>query len=79
VNTVLRSAPPLVDRDVPGVAERADVPGADLEARAQAGRRLRLARVGQGMTQDEVAQGAGVTRNFVSAIERGTQRWAPGG
>ena len=39
--------------------------------RAQVGRRVRTCRVWLGLSQDQVAAKAGVTRNFVSAIERG--------
>jgi HTH-type transcriptional regulator/antitoxin HipB len=41
--------------------------------RRQIGKRLRVQRVVRELTQDELAQRAGVTRNFVSAIERGRQ------
>lgn len=37
------------------------------------GKQIRVARVLHDLSQDEVAQAAGVTRNFVSAIERGAQ------
>jgi ribosome-binding protein aMBF1 (putative translation factor) len=71
----LRSAPPRVLD--PGVGEvAASVSRSATSAqdyREQVGRRVRLARVSRDLTQDEVAQRAGVTRNFVSAIERGVQ------
>ena len=38
------------------------------------GRRVRVLRVLAELSQDELAHRAGVTRNFVSAIERGSQR-----
>jgi transcriptional regulator with XRE-family HTH domain len=41
--------------------------------RSQVGRRLHLRRVWLGLAQQEVADKAGVSRNFVSAIERGAQ------
>lgn len=41
--------------------------------RSQVGRRLYLRRVWLGLVQQEVADKAGVSRNFVSAIERGAQ------
>jgi DNA-binding XRE family transcriptional regulator len=41
--------------------------------RTAVGRRLRIARVMLGISQKEVAEAAGCSRNFVSAIERGTQ------
>ncbi len=43
------------------------------EYRRLVGKRIRMERVWQDLSQDEVAAKAGVTRNFVSAIERGTQ------
>ena len=45
----------------------------EFEYRRLIGKRVRLERVWQGLSQDELAAKAGVTRNFVSAIERGTQ------
>ena len=44
-----------------------------LTLRSQVGRRLYLRRVWLGLAQREVADKAGVSRNFVSAIERGAQ------
>lgn len=41
--------------------------------RRQVGKRLRTQRVWLELSQDEVAAKAGVTRNFVSAVERGAQ------
>ena len=38
------------------------------------GRRIRLLRVAAGLTQGILAERAGVTRNWLSAIERATQR-----
>jgi transcriptional regulator with XRE-family HTH domain len=43
------------------------------EYRRLVGKRVRMGRVWQELSQDEVAAKAGVTRNFVSAIERGVQ------
>jgi transcriptional regulator with XRE-family HTH domain len=43
------------------------------ELRAQVGRRLHLRRLWLELSQRDVADKAGVTRNFVSAIERGAQ------
>jgi transcriptional regulator with XRE-family HTH domain len=43
------------------------------EYRRAIGRRLRIVRVTLDCSQDEIAEAAGVTRNFVSAIERGAQ------
>jgi DNA-binding XRE family transcriptional regulator len=42
--------------------------------RTAVGRRLRIARVMLDISQHEVAEAAGCSRNFVSAMERGTQR-----
>lgn len=41
--------------------------------RRQVGKRLRSQRIWLELSQDEVAAKAGVTRNFVSAVERGAQ------
>lgn len=71
--TRLRSEPPMVERDVLLLGDLAGAPNSDEEYRRQIGRRLRLARVGRDMSQDDVAQCASTTRNFVSAIERGAQ------
>ncbi len=71
----LRSAPPAgADPDFRAVAGSVPRAAATVqEYREQVGRRIRLARSGAALTQDEVAARAGVTRNFVSAVERGTQ------
>ena len=45
----------------------------ELEYRRLIGKRVRSERVWQDVSQDELASKAGVTRNFVSAIERGVQ------
>lgn len=45
----------------------------EAEYRRLVGKRARTERVWQELSQDEVAAKAGVTRNFVSAIERGAQ------
>ena len=45
----------------------------ELVLRAQVARRLYVRRVWLGLAQQEVADKAGVTRNFVSAIERSAQ------
>ena len=37
------------------------------------GKRIRVLRVVRDLSQDELARSAGVTRNYVSAIERGVQ------
>ena len=41
--------------------------------RRAVGRRIRVWRAMHDRTQEDLANGAGVTRNFVSAIERGAQ------
>ena len=41
--------------------------------RRAVGKRIRVQRVIQDMSQDDLARTAGVTRSFVSAIERGAQ------
>jgi transcriptional regulator with XRE-family HTH domain len=45
----------------------------DAVYRRAVGKRIRVWRVLHDRSQDELAAEAGVTRNFVSAIERGTQ------
>jgi transcriptional regulator with XRE-family HTH domain len=60
----------------PRLARRLRVPDghASEEAYRRAiGKRLRIVRVTLDCSQDEIAEAAGVTRNFVSAIERGAQ------
>lgn len=54
---------PPISRDKPGPSER-------WPARLVGGR-LREARQGRDMTQDDVAREAGLTKSFVSAVERG--------
>lgn len=48
-------------------------PGTDLQHRTEVGRRVRVRRVWVDLSQEEVAERARVSRNFVSAIERGAQ------
>ena len=68
----LRSAPPAIDNDVRVAALLVtQSPESDDEYRAQLGRRVRLARVGRDDSQVQVAERAGLARNWVSAIERG--------
>lgn len=43
----------------------------DIIYRRAVGKRIRIWRVVEEHTQDELATSAGVTRNFVSAVERG--------
>ena len=45
----------------------------DAAFRRAVGLRIRVWRVVHGRSQDDLARAAGVTRNFVSAIERGAQ------
>jgi transcriptional regulator with XRE-family HTH domain len=49
------------------------VQSADATYRRAVGKRIRIWRVVNERSQDELAAEAGVTRNFVSAIERGAQ------
>lgn len=68
----LRSAPPPIDNDVRTAAMLVgQPPESDDEYRAQVGRRVRLARVAREDSQLQAADRAGLTRNWVSAIERG--------
>ncbi len=48
-------------------------PGDDVAFRRTVGLRIRVWRVVHDRSQDDLARAAGVTRNFVSAIERGAQ------
>lgn len=52
-----------------------DAPGADEEPRGRDGTRLRLARLAQGLSQQDLAAVAGVTRQAVAGVEAG--RWDP--
>lgn len=45
----------------------------EVEYRQRVGKRVKVRRVYLDLSQDQVATAAGVTRNFVSAIERGAQ------
>jgi transcriptional regulator with XRE-family HTH domain len=45
----------------------------EFEYRRLVGKRIRSERIWQDLSQDELAAKSGVTRNFVSAIERGAQ------
>jgi transcriptional regulator with XRE-family HTH domain len=49
------------------------VDAGELDMRREVGRRTRLRRIWLERSQDQVATKAGVTRNFVSAVERGGQ------
>ena len=62
---------PVTCSDVPGRGRR---PASELRHRVEVGRRARVRRVWADLSQEEVAEKARVTRNFVSAIERGAQR-----
>lgn len=59
--------------DVTAVLGTPVEPVSEQDYRRQIGKRVRLVRIGLDLSQDEVAAKAGVTRNFVSAIERGAQ------
>ena len=69
----LRSAPPTgLTPDVqPAAASPSRSATSAREYRQQVGRRIRLARIRRDLTRDDVAQRAGMTRDFVSAVERG--------
>ena len=55
-------------------SERADPDTAgEVRFRRAVGKRIRVWRVLHDLSQDDLARSAGVTRNFVSAIERGAQ------
>lgn len=45
----------------------------EVRFRRAVGKRIRVWRVLHDLSQDDLARSAGVTRNFVSAIERGAQ------
>jgi transcriptional regulator with XRE-family HTH domain len=57
------------------VADPQNAPDTAEEAlfRRTVGKRIRVWRVLNDLSQDDLARAAGVTRNFVSAIERGAQ------
>jgi transcriptional regulator with XRE-family HTH domain len=59
--------------DVKAVLGTPVEPASEQDYRRQIGKRVRLVRIGLDLSQDGVATKAGVTRNFVSAIERGAQ------
>jgi transcriptional regulator with XRE-family HTH domain len=50
----------------------------ETEYRRTVGKRIRVWRVVNDCSQDELAQRADVTRNFVSAMERGSQKMDAG-
>jgi transcriptional regulator with XRE-family HTH domain len=60
--TALRSVP---------AARPAQEAAADAEFLRRIGRRIRLLRVDRGLSQEQLARAAGMSRNFVSSIERG--------
>ena len=55
------------------IVENGSQPPGDVAFRRAVGLRIRVWRVVHDRSQDELARSAGVTRNFVSAIERGAQ------
>jgi DNA-binding XRE family transcriptional regulator len=61
---------PQTDAITPAAVVRPDTEAA---LRREVGRRLRFRRLWLRLSQDELAGRAQVTRNFVSAIERGAQ------
>lgn len=58
---------------VTAFAGPANLPATEEDYRRLIGRRARIARVDLGLSQNDIATKAGLTRNFVSAIERGAQ------
>src|SRR5215213_7674937 len=58
--------------DGAGIADGDDTAD-EVEFRRAVGKRIRVWRVLHDLSQDDLARSAGVTRNFVSAIERGAQ------
>ena len=52
-------------------AKRAGRESADAEFLRRLGKRIRLVRVDRGLSQEQLAGTAGMSRNFVSSIERG--------
>jgi DNA-binding XRE family transcriptional regulator len=62
-----------VPRTVAIVVGSPDEPLTEEQYRRQVGKRVRLVRVDVERSQDEIALRAGLSRNFVSAIERGAQ------
>ena len=59
--------------DVIAVSGSPTPPATEEDYRRQIGRRARIARTGLGLSQGDIALKAGVTRNYVSATERGAQ------
>ena len=57
--------------DAAAVAGPATTPVTEDDYRRQIGRRARIARTALGLNQGDLAIKAGVTRNYVSATERG--------
>lgn len=55
-------------------ADQGQEPYGEKTFRREVGRRIRAERALLNLRQDELAERAGVSRNFVSAVERGTQR-----
>jgi ribosome-binding protein aMBF1 (putative translation factor) len=59
--------------DVAAVSGPLRPPATEEDYRRQIGRRARIARIGLALSQDDIAIKAGLTRNYVSATERGAQ------
>ena len=59
--------------DVIAVSGPPTPPATEEDYRRQIGRRARIARIGLALSQDDIAVKAGLTRNYVSATERGAQ------
>jgi transcriptional regulator with XRE-family HTH domain len=62
-----------ITRDYPDAVANGSQHAGDLAFRRTVGLRIRVWRVVHDRSQDDLARSAGVTRNFVSAIERGAQ------
>ena len=59
--------------DVSAVTGPPTPPATEQDYRRQIGRRARIARTGLDLSQDDIATKAGLTRNYISATERGAQ------
>ena len=69
------STPPIgIDPQVHAQTADDSEPATEEEYRHQIGRRARLARIALNLSQAEVAARAGLTRNYISNVERGAQR-----
>ena len=62
-----------IKRNYADTVDSAEAEAGDLAFRRTVGLRIRVWRVVHDRSQEDLARAAGVTRNFVSAIERGAQ------